>query len=343
MRIGILLAAAAAGLFTTLSVSAQEEARVDDVEGLLARADFDQAEVAAGKALTSGTLTSRAAARVYLALGTIAAARGVPEKAEGFFRNALVIDPGIALPPSAGPHVVERFLAARRARDEKAPLTLALNVRLDRDPSVALIDVEVRGDPEGLAHRVVLRGDGVDDRRPLQGPGIHFAETLPDQPPCVSLVAGIVDEWGNELWPALARETVCRATPPIARKGEPALHVEAAPSRPPLPASVWVTTGVASAGFAVATTAFALVAAERQGDLDRANADPQSTVQARNSLKGAVQTLEYATVIAGAATLGSAIVTVTLLATRPGSVSGRIGLGVRPVAQGAAAFLFGDL
>src|SRR5271154_643264 len=114
MRFGIFCAAAIAGLLATLSVSAQEDARVDDVEGLLARADFDEAEMAAGNALASGTLTSRAAARVYLALGTIAAARGAPEKAEAFFRDALVIDPGIALPPSAGPHVVERFLAARR-------------------------------------------------------------------------------------------------------------------------------------------------------------------------------------------------------------------------------------
>jgi len=48
MRVGILCAAAIAGLLATLPVSAQEDARVDDVEGLLARADFDAAEMAAG-------------------------------------------------------------------------------------------------------------------------------------------------------------------------------------------------------------------------------------------------------------------------------------------------------
>ncbi len=343
MRFGLFCAATIAGLFATLSVFAQEDARVDDVEGLLARADFDQAETAAGKALASGTLTSRAAARVYLALGTIAAARAAPEKAESFFRDAIVIDPGIVLPPSAGPHVVDRFLAARRARDEKATLTLGLNVRLDHDPSIALVDIDVRGDPEGLARQVVLRGDGVDDRRPLQAPGIQFTETLPDQPPCVSLVAGIVDEWGNELWPALARETVCRPAPAIPRRTEAVLHVEPAASRSPLPASVWIVTGVATAGFAVATTALGLVAVERHDDLDRANASAQSTVDQRNGLKSAAQALDYATVIVGAATLGSAIVTVTLLATRPGSVGARVGVGVQPVARGAAAFVFGEL
>jgi hypothetical protein len=234
-------------------------------------------------------------------------------------------------------------MAARRARDGKAAPTLTMSVRLDRDPAVALVDVEIQGDPEGLADRVLLRARGVYDRRPLRDSGIHFAETLPEDSPCVSLVADVVDQWGNELWPALARETVCRPAPPPDSSTETVARVDTRPTRPSLPASVWVVTGSVTAGLAVATTTFGLLALDRHADFNRANSDPQSSAGQRSSLKSSAQTFDYATAIAGAATLGAAAVTITLLVTRSSSAPGRIGIAVAPNTSGFAGVLFGDL
>ena len=91
----------------------QEPDDVDRIESLAARADFDQAELAATRALSNGALRPEAAARIYVVLGTIAAARGSMEDAEALFRKALILDPRAVLPSSAGPHVRAPFSRAR--------------------------------------------------------------------------------------------------------------------------------------------------------------------------------------------------------------------------------------
>jgi len=92
---------------------------VDRIESLAEQADFDHAEAAATLALLSGDLSPAAAGRVYVVLGTIAAARGKPEDAEAFFHKALVLSPRASLPPSAGPHVRASFSRARTAVAEE--------------------------------------------------------------------------------------------------------------------------------------------------------------------------------------------------------------------------------
>jgi len=92
---------------------AQTANDVDRIESLAEQADFDDAEVAATHALSTGNLSPIAAARVYVVLGTIAAARGNSQDASSFFRKALVLNPGLTLPPSAGPHVRASFSSAR--------------------------------------------------------------------------------------------------------------------------------------------------------------------------------------------------------------------------------------
>src|SRR5579862_2549967 len=87
----------------------QSPDEVDRIESLAEQADFDHAELAANRALSNPDLAPVAAARVYVVLGTIAAARGNSEDAEDFFRKALAQNPRTTLPPSAGPHVRASF------------------------------------------------------------------------------------------------------------------------------------------------------------------------------------------------------------------------------------------
>ncbi|HEV3189778.1 MAG TPA: hypothetical protein VGY54_04735 [Polyangiaceae bacterium] len=102
---------------------AQTANDADRIESLAEQADFDDAEVAATHALSTGNLPPIAAARVYVVLGTIAAARGNSRDAKSFFRKALVLNPGLTLPPSAGPHVRASFSNARAdlADDQMGP------------------------------------------------------------------------------------------------------------------------------------------------------------------------------------------------------------------------------
>ncbi len=210
-----LAASVFASLLAVRPCAGQSTDRVETVESWLGRADFERAEVAARDALASGGLDPPSAARVHLSLGIVAAARRDPEGAEACFRKALVIDAKIELPPSAGPHVIESFAHAKETLAQKAPLRVSAVFDRDSDPSHVLVSVELSGNAEGLIQRLVVRGDGVYDVRSLQRPGIRFVEALPASPLCISLVASAADEWGNELWPALAQSTVCRPGPPV--------------------------------------------------------------------------------------------------------------------------------
>ena len=123
MRPASFLGVAAIGWYALVAGPAfgQDPDDVDRVESLAEQADFDHAEVAATRALSQGSLPPAAAARVYVVLGTIAAARGNPEDAEAFFRKALVLNPRAVLQPSAGPHVRASFSRARAALAEEEP------------------------------------------------------------------------------------------------------------------------------------------------------------------------------------------------------------------------------
>ena len=205
---------------------AQTANDVDRIESLAEQADFDDAEVAATRALSSG-LSPIAAARVYLVLGTIAGARGNSQAAKSFFRKALLLNPGLTLPPSAGPHVRASFSSAR----------------------------------DDLAEEQIAPAPQV----------------LPKQ----------------EAAPA------------------PAVWVR------PVPASVWIA-GVASGGLTVATVALGVIALDRRATFEKANADPQQSVDSRNALRDTALTLEHETTIVGGVAVLSAALTTVLYLTRPG-------------------------
>src|SRR5271167_3651914 len=91
------IAAMAWGVLVGGPAWGQTPDEVDRVESLAEQADFDHAEIAATHALSNGDLSPAAAARVYVVLGTIAAARGNPEDAEALFRKAIVLSPRVSL------------------------------------------------------------------------------------------------------------------------------------------------------------------------------------------------------------------------------------------------------
>jgi hypothetical protein len=122
------IAAIARCLLVAGPALAQTANDVDRIESLAEQADFDDAEVAASDVLSTSNLAPIAAARVYVVLGTIAAARGNSLDAKSFFRKALVLNPRLTLPPSAGPHVRASFSGARAdlAEEQMAPAPRAL-------------------------------------------------------------------------------------------------------------------------------------------------------------------------------------------------------------------------
>jgi hypothetical protein len=314
-RRGCVVAATVfASLLAAPPCPGQETDRAEIVESWLGRADFERAEIAARDALASGSLSPPSAARVHLSLGIVAAARRDPEGAEACFRKALVLDSKIELPQSAGPHVIESFEHAKETLTAKLALTISAVFERDSDPSHVLVNVELSGNSEGLIQRLVVRGDGVYDVRSLQRPGIRFVEALPASPLCISLVASAADEWGNELWPTLAKNTVCRPGPPAVRDASAAsANTPSLASQPPasdksvsvrsrpVPACVWIALAF-TGGFAATTTVLGLVALDRRDAFNRANADAQQPVESRSHLRSDALTAEHVATVAGIAT-----------------------------------------
>jgi hypothetical protein len=130
---------------------------------------------------------------------------------------------------------------------------------------------------------VVTIGD-VREARDLGPMPARFSVALPTSVArCATATAGVLDEFGNELWPAVASVEVCRAPPPASdgadrrrpppliapRPTAPAEGVLSKTSSPPAPRSVSRATWVAAAmtgAAAVATTVLGVVALERRDD-----------------------------------------------------------------------------
>src|SRR5580765_2531451 len=134
------------------------DAVIERLSALMQAADFDAAEREARRALASGALGRLAAARVYLHLGIVAAARHDDGAAARAFDLGLALDPELELPAFAGPHVARPFARARARASAAPPLAVAAHVGRGHEAHELDVRVVVSGDRGGLLRRVRVRG-----------------------------------------------------------------------------------------------------------------------------------------------------------------------------------------
>jgi hypothetical protein len=268
------------------AIAAGADASIRQVEAFVRKADFDAAEQAARKLLQSGSLARQEVARVYLQLGVIASARRDPAAAEGAFRNALWLDRDLSLHASAGPHVAETFARATASMPRSSSPGPVIELASAATGQL-LVEAAARTPDDGLARRVSVRIAGVTEVRDLGPDAVRFSLWLPESVDgCATATASVLDEFGNELWTAVAVKDVCRPPPPgpaspvaasspasrtVARKSllpPPDMLSMTAPRSPrPVPRAVWVGAAL-TGGAAVATAVLGLVALERREDYD---------------------------------------------------------------------------
>jgi hypothetical protein len=260
--------------------------RTSELEALVRRADFDAAETTAQKLLRTGALTRGEVARVYLQLGIVASAKRDSARATAAFRAALRLDGELRLAPSAGPHVAATFDRARTAAPD--PTSEDPKIVLMAAPGTGELSVEApsRRAGDDLARRVAVTIGETREARDLGLVPLQFSLELPKSvASCATATAAVLDEFGNELWPAVSSIEVCRARPPAppppipgARRASAiaapttkaqAVDVLTGGSSPPPPKTIsrptWVAAAATSAA-AVGTAVLGLVALERRDD-----------------------------------------------------------------------------
>jgi hypothetical protein len=203
-------------LFICVAMAAEADAgeRTREIEALVRRADFDVAERAARKLLQSGSLSRHEVARVYLQLGIIASAKRDAAGGAAAFRNALRLDGELTLHASAGPHVAQTFARVKSSIPAADSATPAITLRAV--PGQGELAIEAAPRPEGPARRVSVRIAEREEARDLGAEPLRFSLQLPASVDgCATATASVLDEFGNELWPAVASQEVCRP-PPIA-------------------------------------------------------------------------------------------------------------------------------
>ena len=321
----VAVALIAFGWLVERPVAAAEVEQTAALEAMVRAADFDAAEAAARALLRSGTLSRDSVARIYLQLGIVASAKRDSAGAESAFRKALRLDRELRLSASAGPHVAEAFQLAKTTPAEAA--TDAPKVVLTPASGGGALSVEApaRRPGDDLVRRVVVAIADVREDHDLGGAPLRFSIALPASvAACATATASVLDELGNELWPAVASVEVCRAAP-LARTStatpaggferiEPPVPATAllssTPSPPPpkrISRATWVaaaTTGAAAIGTAV----LGLVALERRDDYNNAFGG-SATADQQRQLRELALTAEHR------ATAGALVTTVLAAAT----------------------------
>jgi hypothetical protein len=328
-----------AGAQANAAEAPSAEQRVERVETLVARADFEAAESEARLALASGMLGPAELARVYRELGVLAAARTDAERAGAAFRRALILAPDLALPPSAGPHVVELLERARR-ENQGRPRPTPVVLLTPASESVS-VDARVEHDAEGLARRLVLDQGGKSVVYPLEPAGLRTVLPVPGaERDCIEVRVSVADEHGNLLWPDVARRDVCpvdrtsrgSSTPPKiepAGGSGPVLPAPALGSERPVPTSVWIGVGLTGA-LTAATGVLGVVALDRRADFDDKNADPSVVVEDRQDAREAALSAQHRATAAGIAAAVAGGVTLTLFLARPTVNGPAVEVGVGP-------------
>lgn len=146
-------------------------------------------------ALRSGALDPAELVRAHLRLGILAALEGDTEGFERRSALALALDPVRDAPEELPPELRARFEAIRDARAGRRA-----TVTIDRDR--AAIRIDVRDAPEGLAHRIDIRGgDGFGQQLAWEGTPLRITPPLSALP----IEALLLDAHGNRLARAGAR------------------------------------------------------------------------------------------------------------------------------------------
>jgi hypothetical protein len=325
---------AMAALAPSTMAAAASDAPDDPIERvarLVQAADFDAAEQAARATLASGTLDRARAARVYLQLGIVGAARHDDESAVFAFGRALALDPALELPAFAGPHVVRPF---QRAREEaRAAPAVRIAARIGRGRADGEIDVRVTvgGDRAALARRVRVRGGSCEEVRDVGEGELRLSAVCPEiLRACVAFTAGVLDQYGNELWPAIGAASLCPPLPAVAVAPVPlsapppatvadgaaaAVRAVAPASAPATPGYVWASGGLAGA-LAVTTGVVGGVALSRRDDYQRSRDDPSVAYEAKVGLHDRAASAEQWATAAAVATGAAALTTIVLYLMR---------------------------
>jgi hypothetical protein len=321
----------ASGLASAAGTDAGERTR--EIEALVQRADFDVAERAARKLLQSGSLSGQEVARVYLQLGIIASAKRDSASAAAAFRDALRLDGDLTLRPSAGPHVTETFSRVKSAMPETTAREPAITLSAAADRGELI--VEAAAQPSNSpAHQVSVQIAEVKETRKLGAAPIRFSLSLPASVDrCVTARASVLDEFGNELWPA-ASQDVCRApaaprppavslpsaslmVPPKRESSPNVLSTTAltAPSATARPISrlTWMAAALTGAA-AAATGVLGVVALERRDDYHDSFGGSASLDQQQHLRDLAVRAEQRATV--GAVVTGALLAATAILYVR---------------------------
>jgi hypothetical protein len=333
----------AALLLAPLRAFGGEPPSIEQIRELGAEADFEASARLARERLASGALGRAEAAETYLELGIVETARGDVALGASALHRALKLDPALRLPDTAGPHVRQAFREALK----RAPLE-PLVVSVTLSPAGAnRVEVSARvvGDPDRIARKLLIEGEGLRRVHELGSEELRVTEPIElGTKPCVTLVATVLDEFANRLWPSVATSRVCSSERGGQTLRDPAVSVGSGnrtngsrvppndSGKRPVPASVWIGATV-TAGLVGVTSLLGIMALDRKSEYDRARKDPNFELRALAELRErAVRTSDMATV-AGAAAAAAGITTGVLYFTRPrteGARTARIAPSLAP-------------
>src|SRR5262245_33578355 len=305
----VICIAACAGVFERPVSAAETEPAIRGLEVLVRKADFDAAEKVAQKLLRSGALARPEAARVYLQLGIVSSAKRDAAGAEAAFRKALRLDGDLRLSPSAGPHVVTTLARAKTSVSSGAPIDPVVSLTSVPGKGEVSVETQARKDEDGLVRRLSVRIGEERESRDLGEAPLSYTIALPvTVTACATATASLLDEYGNELWPAVASAEVCRP-PPLALAPPEAKPAAAAVSRAtgaapaevvtaksaersrPVSRWVWVATA-ATAAAAVGTTVLGIVALDRRDEYHGSLSDG-STYEQQRKMRDLALTAEH--------------------------------------------------
>jgi hypothetical protein len=321
------VAALAAILLAQARAFGAQPPGIEQIRELGAEADFEASARLARERLASGALSRSEAAETYLELGIVETARGDTAAGNSALRRALKLEPALRLPDTAGPHVRQIFAeAVKWAPRERLFFSVSLS------PAGAgrfAVSAQVKGDSDRIARKLLIEGEGVRRGYALESGGIRTTDRVEwGTEPCVILVATVLDEFNNRLWPAVATARVCASA-----QGQETLPAAPASLRPsdrtspsqsatvgsgnrPVPTSVWIGATV-TAGLVGITGLLGIIALDRRSEYHRARDDSAVDLRTRAEMhESAVRMADMATV-AGAAAAAAGITTGVLYLTRP--------------------------
>jgi hypothetical protein len=306
---------------------AQTATGSDSIALLVDRADFEGASALVASMLASGKLNRSEAARVHLFAGVIAAARRNTAEANAEFEKALQLDSSIALPASAGPHVVASFEAARTELTRQPALTISVELARGRAPSELALSAHLSGNQGGLLQKLVLHSPKSQELLDINEPGLQVSKVVATMQDCSVYSVGAADQFGNELWPDLASLTLC---PPAAAAPAPApVAVTASlppvqPAAPGMPLSIELSAGV-SASLAIASGVLGGVALHQRAEFNDKNEDLGATVADRREARDRAALTQHLATGAAVLAVAAAVPVVWYFVSKPKSPA-KVGL-----------------